>query len=559
MPPFSTQSSVRSRCSLLKGCIPWPAEFAATYRAKGYWRGETLGAHLRRWAAERPSAVAVIAGEEQLTYEDFNGHADTLAMHLGQLRLRNRDRILVQLTNSPRFFILIFACFRIGVIPILTLPAHRESEMAHFASLSRASAYVVPANDRFDYVSLARGVRQRVPSIRHLIVDGDDERELFSLPRLMKPSSSKAIEDQSTASDVALFLLSGGTTGYPKLIPRTHNDYSYNFRRSSEIAGFDESTRYLAVLPVSHNFPLGSPGALGVFERGGTVVLSNDPSSQGAFKLIERQRITHTSVVPTIALRWIESAETRRTDLSSLRVLQVGGARLAEEVARKVRPVLGCRLQQVFGMAEGLLNYTQLDDDEETIVSSQGLPICPDDELRFVNEEGEEVPSGSPGELLVRGPYTIRGYYQAPEHNARAFTPDGFYRSGDVVRRLPTGHLVVEGRAKDMINRGGEKISAVDVENHLLAHPRIRDAAVVAIPDREFGERVCVFIITRDGAPLGLPEIGAFLSTRQVAKFMYPERVELVDAFPLTNVGKVDKKSLRQIAAKISLDREQTE
>src|SRR5262249_16744449 len=143
-----------------------------------------------------------------------------------------------------------------------------------------------------------------------------------------------------------------------------------------------------AVLPLSHNFPLGSPGALGVFESGGTVVLSNDSSAQSALKLIEHQRITHTSVVPTIALRCIEFAEARGIDLSSLRVLQVGGARLAEEVARKVRGVLGCRLQQVFGMAEGLLNYTRLDDDEETIVSSQGLPMCPDDELRFVNQDG---------------------------------------------------------------------------------------------------------------------------------------------------------------------------
>ncbi len=543
---------------MLEGYIPWPAEVAATYRAKGYWRGETLGAHLRRWAGRRPDAVGVIAGEEQLTYEDLDRDADTLAVRLGQLGLRDRDRILVQLTNSPRFFILIFACFRTGVIPILALPAHRESEMAHFAALSHASAYVVPASERFDYISLARAVQQRVPSIRHVIVDGDDERESFSLPRLIKPRSPEPVEDQATAGDVALFLLSGGTTGYPKLIPRTHNDYSYNFRRSSEIAGFDENTRYLAILPLSHNFPLGSPGALGVFEHGGTVVLSNDPAAPSALKSIERQQITHTSVVPAIALRWIEFAEVRGADLTSLRVLQVGGARLPEEVARKVRTVLGCRLQQVFGMAEGLLNYTRLDDDEETIVSSQGLPMCPDDELRFVGDDGEEVPAGSPGELLVRGPYTIRGYYQASEHNARAFTPDGFYRSGDVVRRLPTGHLVVEGRAKDMINRGGEKISAEDVENHLLAHPRIREAAVVAMPDREFGERACAFIVTRDGAPLGLPEIDAFFSTRQIARFMYPERVELVDALPVTNIGKVDKKSLRQvIAAKLSLDRQQ--
>ena len=556
MPPFSTEKR-GTGCSLLEGCVQWPADAAARYRAKGYWKGETLGAHLRRWTAERPDSVAVIAGEEQLTYRDLDRHADSLAMSLGRLGLHDRDRILVQLTNSPQFFPLIFACFRTGVIPIMTLPAHRESEMAHFASLSGALAHVVAGSGRFDYVALARTVCQRVPSIQHVIVDDEYTSEL-SLPRLANAGTVEPIKDLGKPDDVALFLLSGGTTGFPKLIPRTHDDYSYNFRRSSEIAGFDENTRYLAVLPISHNFPLGSPGALGVFERGGTVVLANDPSPESALKLIERHRITHTSVVPTIALRWIEFAERRGASLSTLHVLQVGGARLAEEVARKVRPVLGCRLQQVFGMAEGLLNFTRIEDDEETIVSTQGLPMCPDDELRFADENGVDVAAGSPGELLVRGPYTIRGYYRAAEHNARAFTPDGFYRSGDVVRRLPPGHLVVEGRAKDMINRAGEKISAEDVENHLLAHPRIRDAAVVAMPDREFGERPCAFIITNDGAPLDLPEIVAFLSTRQIAKFMYPERIEIVDAFPLTSVGKVDKKSLRQIiSAKLSLDRQQ--
>jgi len=177
MPPFSTEKR-GTGCSLLEGCVQWPADAAARYRAKGYWKGETLGAHLRRWAAGRPDSAAVIAGEEQLTYRDLDRHADSLAMHLGRLGLRDRDRILVQLTNSPQFFPLIFACFRTGVIPIMTLPAHRESEMAHFASLSGALAYVVPGSGRFDYVALVRTVCQRVSSIQRGIVDHEDTSEL---------------------------------------------------------------------------------------------------------------------------------------------------------------------------------------------------------------------------------------------------------------------------------------------------------------------------------------------------------------------------------------------
>jgi 2,3-dihydroxybenzoate-AMP ligase len=237
-------------------------------------------------------------------------------------------------------------------------------------------------------------------------------------------------------------------------------------------------------------------------------------------------------------------------------VLQVGGAKLNPEPARRVRPTLGCQLQQVFGMAEGLLNYTRLDDPEEEIVTTQGRPCSPDDETRIVDEEGRDVPPGEPGELLARGPYTIRGYYRVPEHNQRAFTSDGFYRSGDIVRLSPGGNLIVEGRAKDLINRGGEKISAEEIENLVLAHPSVFNAAAVAMPDPVLGERTCVYVILRPGARLDFPELVTFLQAQQIARFKLPERLEIVERFPLTSVGKVSKKDLREdIARKLEAER----
>jgi 2,3-dihydroxybenzoate---[aryl-carrier protein] ligase len=529
---------------MLAGCTPWPADLARRYRERGYWRGETLGAHLRRWAAAHPQREAVVCSPVRWTYGELDARADALAHGLAELGLRERDRLVMQLTNTPEFLALFFACMRAGVIPIMALPPHREAEIAHFAAHGRAVAYAIPRSHRgYDYLALAAAVQRRVAELRYVLV-GDE------LP--YAGGSGPFGDAQVDPSDVALFLLSGGTTGFSKLIPRTHDDYAYNLRESSAIGGFDATMRYLAALPIAHNFPLGSPGALGALERGGTVVLTDDPSPESAFALIERERVTHTAVVPTVALRWVESPLAAGHDLSSLRVLQVGGARLLDEVARRVRPVLGAQLQQVFGMAEGLLNFTRLDDPEELILGTQGYPMSPADELRLVDEDGNDAKDGAPGELLVRGAYTLRGYYDAPEHNARAFTPDGFYRSGDIVRRLPTGHLVVEGRAKDMINRGGEKISAEDVENHLLAHPRVREVAVVAMPDRELVERPCAYVILREGS-LALDEVRAHFAARGVAKFMWPERVESVERFPLTNVGKVDKKALRaDIAAKLA-------
>jgi 2,3-dihydroxybenzoate-AMP ligase len=297
---------------------------------------------------------------------------------------------------------------------------------------------------------------------------------------------------------------------------------------------------------------MSSPGFLGTSHAGGTVVLAPNPSPDTAFSLIETERVTITAVVPPIALQWLDAVEhgsQSHRDLSSLRVLQVGGAKFAPEAARRVRPVLGCTLQQVFGMAEGLVNYTRLDDPDDIITTTQGRPISPDDEIRIVDDADRPVPDGEVGHLLTRGPYTIRGYYRAEEHNATAFTPDGFYRTGDLVRRTPTGHLVVEGRAKDQINRGGEKVSAEEVENHILAHPAVHDAAVVGMSDPYLGERVCAYVIARTEPP-SRSELLRFLRERGLASYKIPDRVEFVDRFPVTGVGKISRSELRRELAR---------
>jgi 2,3-dihydroxybenzoate-AMP ligase len=224
----------------------------------------------------------------------------------------------------------------------------------------------------------------------------------------------------------------------------------------------------------------------------------------------------------------------------------VGGARLADEVARTVRPQLGCTLQQVFGMAEGLLNYTRPDDPEDVICTTQGRPLSEGDEVRVVDELDQDVPEDVPGALLTRGPYTPRGYYRAAEQNTRAFTPDGWYRSGDIVRRRPDGNLVVEGRDKDMINRGGEKISAEEVENLAYQLPQVAHVAAVAMPDATLGERVCLFAVLKPGATLALEDVRRSMAAAGVATYKWPEHLEIVAELRTTKVGKIDKKALRE-------------
>jgi 2,3-dihydroxybenzoate-AMP ligase len=507
---------------MLEGCVEWPGELAQRYRAEGYWADRTLDQLLGDAVERYPDRVALVGAEgERWTYAELDAWVGRVATGLRGL-IAPRQRVVVQVPNIPEFVVLFFALVRIGALPVLALPAHRESEIVPLCEVSEAVAYFIADDDSYDYRELARTVCKAVPAVQHVIVVNDSlpEATPVALPR-------------PDPSDVALFLLSGGTTGTPKLIPRTHNDYLYNARASAEVSGFDDETVYLVVLPAAHNFALASPGLLGAFAAGGTVVLAPDPSPDTAFALIERERVTVTAVVPPVALLWMDAAEFSDDDISSLRLLQVGGAKFSAEPASRVRETLGCSLQQVFGMAEGLLNFTRLDDPDELIATTQGRPLCPADEIRVLDN----------GELLTRGPYTLRGYYRAPEHNARSFTEDGFYRSGDVVRELPSGHLIVEGRVKDQINRGGEKVPAEELENHLLAHPAVHDAAVVGMADEVMGERTCAFVIARGQAPT-LREVTAFLRERGVAAYKLPDRVEVVESFPLTKVGKVSKTEL---------------
>ncbi|NEC05540.1 (2,3-dihydroxybenzoyl)adenylate synthase [Streptomyces sp. SID7909] len=533
----------------------WPAEFAARYRAAGHWRGETFTSMLRERAEAHGDRVALIdpAPERRAwTYRELDERAARLAAGFRARGIAKGDRVVVQLPNIAEFAEVVFALFRIGALPVYALPAHRETEIGYFCSFAEAVAYVIPdTHAGFDYRALATAVREQAPTLEHVFVVGDPG-EHTALSHVPCDASGEP-EDGPEPHDLAFLQLSGGTTGVPKLIPRTHDDYIYSLRGSNEICGVDADTRFLVILPAAHNFPMSSPGWLGTLYAGGTVVLCPRPDPATAFPVIERERVTMTGMVPPLALVWTDAAASAEQDLSSLELVLVGGAKYSETAARRLEPALGCRLMQVFGMAEGLVNYTRLDDDHETVVSTQGRPISEDDEIRIVDDAGQDVPDGEFGHLLTRGPYTIRGYWRAPEHNRTAFTEDGFYRTGDIVRRTPTGHLVVEGRAKDQINRGGEKVAPEEIENIILAHPSVHDVSVVGVADPYLGERTLAYVILREGAePPGALAVKRHVRERGIAAYKVPDLVEFVDAFPQTGIGKVSKKGLRTDTAATS-------
>ena len=534
---------------MLEGFTPVPEVQARRYRSAGVWEGRPLGCYVDDWAQRYGKRIALTDGAIQWSYEDIAALSTRLAQQLRARGLRPRDRVLIQLPNVVEFVILIFAMFKADLIPVLALPAHREFEITKLMEHAEAVGYAVPAKSPdFDYSAMAERIVAGNSRVKFLLTDGPREnRPSWSIAELLEEELSDLQPLQRPdPADVALFLLSGGTTGVPKIIPRTHNDYAYNFRQCGAVCHFGPDTTYMASLSMAHNFPLGSPGILATFHAGGRVVVARDARPETAFPLMISEGVTVTAVVPAIAIRWAESDLVPSAEHLKLKLLQVGGARLAAEAARRLRQALGCQIQQVFGMAEGLINVTSPDDPDQVIDETQGRPISPFDEVLVVDAFDRPVPPGENGHLLTRGPYTIRGYYRAGTVNEESFTPDGYYRTGDIVHWDASGNLVVEGRANDLINRGGEKISAEEVENLLLAHPGVLECAVVAMPDSVLGERACAYVIPRSGVELTLASLTSHLAATGVAKYKWPERLEITDRWPLTAVGKINKKALRQ-------------
>jgi 2,3-dihydroxybenzoate-AMP ligase len=540
---------------MLDGCTPYPVEFRERYLREGYWCAETISQAVSGSALAHPERIAVADASRTLTYaqllEEARSFRDVLAKH----GLKRGERVIVQLPNCVEFASLSLACFDLGVIPIMALPAFRRAELEYLVKLTDAKAIAsAPEYRGFEHAKLARELTKEIPSLKY-VFSTSARPGTIDLHQPV-PGSEPLASRQGDPLEVALFLLSGGTTGLPKLIPRTHADYLYNAREAAMVCALGAGSRILIVLPTEHNFALACPGLLGTLLAGGVTIFSQDTRATELAATISRKQITHLPCVPTLAITLLDLPEHERRQLDELRVITVGGQRLQQATAYRLKRAWpGLVVQQVFGMAEGLLCYSRLDDQDEVACSTQGRPLSPADEFRIVDGAGREVAPGESGELWCRGPYTIRGYYRAPERNVEAFTTDGFYRTGDLVRRDSSGNLVVVGRIKDQINRGGEKISAEEVESHLIAHDAVSAAAVVAMADELLGERACAFVTLKPGAALELEQMREFLAARGLARYKWPERLEVIDSMPLTNVGKVKKAELRR-DIEVRIDRE---
>jgi 2,3-dihydroxybenzoate-AMP ligase len=539
--------------------VPYPPEFVRRYRDAGLWGERTIAEELHAVAGAHPDRPAVIGLAGHLTFRELDLRTDALAAGLAGLGLRPGDPVLFQVTNRVEAVLAWYGVLKAGLVPVCTLAAHRGHEIGEISRRVGAVAHLVEAGTRgVDLVAFAAQQQAGHPTLRHVLVIGDAATTggtaLETLGAEIDAAAARhaveRIQRGIGADDVAVFQLSGGTTGVPKVIPRRHAEYWYNAAEYARSWGWTPDTRVAHLLPIIHN--AGIVCAVHAPHSVGAALVLGTADLDVSLPLLATAGVTHVLLghghfgAPDHPGFAAAARSLQEVVLSGTKV----PPRLFDDLERR-----GLWSGQLFGMGEGLFLTTRPGASREARATTVGTPLSELDEV-LVLEPGSEdpVPDGEVGELCCRGPYTLRGYLDAPEHNARAFTSAGFYRTGDLAAvRLVDGQrcVSIEGRIKDVINRGGEKINAEEVELLLLRHPRVRGAAVVAMPDPRLGERTCAFVEVR-GAALTLGEVQRHFAELQVAKFKWPERIEHLAEIPRTLVGKVDKKRLQaDIAAAV--------
>jgi 2,3-dihydroxybenzoate-AMP ligase len=524
----------------------------ARYRSAGYWGERAVGDELRHQAARFAERPALITSEVRLSYRELDELTDRFAAGLlAATGLRPGDRLMFSAGNVAETVISYYGAVKAGVLPVCTLPMHGHREIGLLAAHTGARGHVVQAGyPGHDLAAVAARVGLPVVISLRGRIDG-----AIGYPELLAAGSTPAARAALAAvaidpDAVAAFQLSGGTTGLPKVAPRRHREYVYNAAAFAAALGIGPDSVVLHALPIMHNAGIAAAmqPAHGV---GAAFVLAPSARPATIVEMVGAEGVTAIPLAPpALVIRLLDHG----ADLRGVERVFVGGQKLPLEVAERMEAELGVPCNQMFGMAEGMFLATPPDGPDWVRQQTVGAPISPADEIRVLEIGGlDEVPDGEMGELACRGPYTIPGYYRAPAHNASTFTPDGFYRTGDLAVRHVVGgrtYYSIEGRIKDVINRGAEKIHAEEVEEIVMRHPAVHGVALVAMPDPVLGERGCAFLILEPGAdPLDVAELGAFLQVQGLAKYKWPERVVLVDEFPLTNVGKVSKKDLRERVA----------
>jgi len=547
---------------LLDGFTPYRTEDAERYKRLGWWGDQTFGDILDRAADRYPDKEAFVDSASRLTFAQVRDRVNRLAISLMNLGIEPTERVLVQLPNWNEFVYVYFALQKIGAVDVLLIDRYRPYEINHLIRLSGATTWVLPWKYRkTDYLPIIREVLKESPQMKNLILaKGGDQRDYLSLEALIE--DAELTEKDMTAlaqrrpdpMQVAHMGPTGGTTGLPKVVPRTHNDLICSSEYAARAWEMDARDICLLVGPIGHDLTF-TKGFLGSILTYGKTVFLDSTDLDDICKTIEKEKVTALVWVPTLARRLVSFESLVNYDLSTLKKMHCGGGASLPDLIRDVKGKLGCTFFNGYGGTEGQTTLTRSDDPLEILYATVGKPTCPYDSYKVVDRDGKELPANTPGELLIKGPGVFTGYYKNPEENEKMFDKDGYFKTGDVAKMDGNGNVTLVGRIKEMINRGGESISAVEVEKLIADHPDVVLVAVVPMPDPEMGERICAYIQPRPGARLHFDDILSFLKDRKASVLHFPERIELIDAMPLTKAEKIDKGALvKDIEEKIKSD-----
>ena len=537
----------------MDGFAPYDPEDAGRYKQSGWWLGLTWGDLFDKAAGLHPGKVAVIDDSGERTYAELRNEAARLGTGLLKLGIARGDFVLLQLPNWKEFVCAFYALTKIGAIPVLLIPRHARLEIDHFCQLTGARAWIVPERyGSVDYLPIIEDVVKANHSLRSIIVARKSGSHAYvGLDELISGSEPTEEDLRAVAAmrpgpeDAALILPTGGTTGLPKAVVRTHNSHLCNLEYTTKAWELASRDRVLVISPVGHNLGLlvGLGGA--VFSLG-TLVLMDSTDPKDICEVVQRNKVTAIATLPPIVSRLLRFADLEKYDLSSLKKLYLGGQPLTLDLVRTITQRIGCSVVNAFGSSEGLMVQTRLTDDFETVCNTVGTVCCPYDRMKIIDPRTQkELGPNEEGELVSKGPGIFAGYYRSDDQ--KVFTADGFFRHGDLGRVDESGILVLTGRIKDIIRRGGENISAHEIETLLVQHPSIVDAAAVGMPDPVLGEKACAYVQTTPGASVTFQELIAFMQSRGASKMLLPERIEFVAEIPYTKLSKeADKKFLRE-------------
>jgi non-ribosomal peptide synthetase component E (peptide arylation enzyme) len=529
------------------------------YTSRGLWGDKAISDYLDETIKKHPDKTAVVDSRgKRLTYEALGQISKKLALGFLKLGLKKEDIVSVQLPNCVEFACIYFALARIGVVLNTLAATYRHSEVRYILKFAESKIMMIPDEfRRFDYVDMMQELRTELPHLEHIFVLGENipqgmmSFKEFCEKRWEEEPLLEALEQNKPgANDVLSLLFTSGTEAQPKGVLHTHNAIIFGEKSFGQALELTKDDVCFMPSPLTHATGFAHGVNLPMI-MGQTSVTLDIWEPEEALKIIEKERCTYSMGATPFVRTLLDCPNLNKYDISAMRFFLCGGAPVPKELVMEGAKI-GLKILPVYGLTESIPHVTgRLNDPPEKIYGTDGRP-CPNIEVTIRDENRKALPVGKTGEEASRGANLCVGYFKRPDLNERSFDEKGWFYSGDLARMDKDGNLIIEGRKKDIIIRGGQNISVKEVEDMLLTHPKIYNVAIAAMPDRKMGEKACAFIIPQSGETVVLEEVTSYLLKNKVAKFKLPERVEIVDSFPMTPSGKIQKYVLRdQIAKKM--------